>query len=101
MASIPVHIPPTKVRPTDTSGCGDAFAGAMASELAHGTDLLAAVRFASKVAAYAAAGHGTQGSYPTRRQLHEWLEQGEAGAVNGVDQNAPVRAEISKSERAS
>ncbi|WP_256468674.1 ribokinase [Pseudarthrobacter sp. SSS035] len=97
----PIHIQPTRVRPTDTSGCGDAFAGAMAGELAHGTDLLAAVRFASKVAAYAATGRGTQGSYPTRGQLQEWLEQGETGAVDDVEQKAPVRAEISEPERSS
>lgn len=96
----PVHVPPTRVRPTDTSGCGDAFAGAMTGELAHGAGLLAAARFASKVAAYAATGHGTQESYPTRRQLQEWLELDQAGALDGVDQ-APARPEISEPERSS
>lgn len=95
----PVHIEPTRVRPIDTSGCGDAFAGAMAGDLAHGADLLAAARFASQVAAYAATGRGTQASYPTRGQLQEWLEQGEAAAVDEVEQKAPVRAEISEADR--
>ena len=97
----PVHIQPTRVRPIDTSGCGDAFAGAMAGELAHGTELLAAARFASKVAAYAATGHGTQGSYPTRGQLQEWLKQSEAGALDDVEQTASVRGMIPAPKRSS
>lgn len=71
----PVHIEPTPVSPRDTTGCGDAFAGAMAGEMANGSDLLSAARFAGKVAAYAATGYGAQESYPTREQLQQWLNQ--------------------------
>lgn len=61
----PVHIDPTPVVPVDTTGCGDAFTGALAAaELANGSDLAAAADFASKAAAYAATGGGRRP--PTR-----------------------------------
>ncbi|MGO4583212.1 ribokinase [Arthrobacter sp. 2RAF6] len=71
----PVHIEPTKISPVDTTGCGDAFAGALAVGLAKGEGLIAAASFAGKVAAYAATGHGAQNSYPSHTRLHEWMSR--------------------------
>ncbi len=71
----PVFVDATRVIPVDTTGCGDAFAGALAVELAKGSALASAARFAVTVAAYAATGHGAQNSYPNRAQLQDWNSQ--------------------------
>ena len=57
--AVPAHV-------VDTTGCGDAFTGALADSLARGVDLLAAARRAAAVASIAAAAEGAQDSYPTR-----------------------------------
>ncbi len=49
----------------DTTGCGDAFTGAVADSLARGEDLVAAARRAAVVSSMAAAAEGAQDSYPT------------------------------------
>ena len=61
-----------EVEVVDTTGCGDAFAGALISRLAAGDELLAAVETAVRVGAYAATGKGAQPSYPTLQQLTAW-----------------------------
>lgn len=61
------------VEVVDTTGCGDAFTGGLISRLAAGADLTAAVEMAARVGAYAATGRGAQPSYPTARQLTDWL----------------------------
>ena len=61
-----------KVEVVDTTGCGDAFAGALISGLAAGDDLAEAVATAVRVGAYAATGKGAQPSYPTSQQLAAW-----------------------------
>jgi ribokinase len=53
----------------DTTGCGDAFAGAVAAELADGADLISATRLAVRYAALAATRSGAQASYVDRRAL--------------------------------
>ena len=60
------------VEVVDTTGCGDAFAGALIARLAAGTDLEAAVQAAVRAGAYAATGKGAQPSYPTAGQLASW-----------------------------
>ncbi len=65
-------VPGVPVRPVDTTGCGDAFTGALAARLVAGAGLVEAVEFAVLVGAYAATGHGAQPSYPTRSQLDDW-----------------------------
>lgn len=47
----------------DTTGCGDAFTGAVAHRLARGEPLVEAARFAARVAAQAATTSGAQSSY--------------------------------------
>ena len=61
-----------KVEVVDTTGCGDAFAGALISRLAAGDELADAVATAVRVGAYAATGKGAQPSYPTSQQLAAW-----------------------------
>jgi len=58
-------VPAPKVQAVDTSGAGDAFVGALSTQLAAGASLLEASRFAARVGAFAVQGHGTQPSYPT------------------------------------
>jgi ribokinase len=59
------NVPAPKVIPTDTSGAGDAFVGALSARLAAGETLLDAVRLAVRVGAFAVQKRGTQPSYPT------------------------------------
>lgn len=60
--AVPAHV-------VDTTGCGDAFTGALADSLARGVDLVAAARRAAAVASIAAAAEGAQDSYPTPTKL--------------------------------
>ncbi|MDP9851592.1 ribokinase [Corynebacterium lowii] len=57
-------IPTPTITPVDTTGAGDAFAGALAARLARGSSLIDAAHHAARVGAYAATGHGAQASYP-------------------------------------
>ncbi|WP_197061065.1 ribokinase [Microbacterium mangrovi] len=62
VAAIPVNA-------VDTTGCGDAFFGALLWRLDAGDSLADATATANLVGAYAAEGHGTIGSYPTATEL--------------------------------
>ncbi len=66
-------IPAIRVTPVDTTGCGDAFMGAVARELAAGVSVVEAAQFAVAVGAYAATKAGAQTSYPTRAELKAFL----------------------------
>ena len=57
------------VEAVDTTGCGDAFTGAVAHQLAAGASLQEAVRFAVEVGALAATREGAQASYPVFAHL--------------------------------
>ncbi|WP_138945015.1 ribokinase [Plantibacter sp. M259] len=71
----PTSVPSPTVDAVDTTGCGDAFMGALALRLAAGDELVDAARFASTVGSYAATGAGAQASYPDQQQLTAFLEQ--------------------------
>ncbi|OXM43005.1 ribokinase [Amycolatopsis alba] len=58
-----------KVEAVDTTGAGDAFAGALAASLAKGEKLADAARWAVKVAAITVTRQGAQPSYPTASEL--------------------------------
>lgn len=58
-----------KVKAVDTTGAGDAFAGALAAALADGADLVEAAERAVRVAAVTVTRHGAQPSYPTAAEL--------------------------------
>lgn len=64
-----VHVSAPTVAAVDTTGCGDAFMGAIAARLAAGDSLLEAARCAVRVGAFAATRVGAQPSYPTIADL--------------------------------
>ena len=55
-----------QVTPVDTTGAGDAFAGALCARLLEGDSLVEAARYATRVGAFAVTGPGAQASYPHR-----------------------------------
>ena len=59
-------VPSPKVTAVDTTGAGDAFAGALVARLDAGDSLLDAAHHAVRVAAYAVTGRGAQDSYPKK-----------------------------------
>lgn len=59
-----VHIDPFDVVPVDTTGAGDAFCGALASRIAAGDDMAAALRYASAAGALATTRAGAVPSQP-------------------------------------
>ncbi|AIG81191.1 Hypothetical protein AJAP_42090 [Amycolatopsis japonica] len=63
------EVPSPKVEAVDTTGAGDAFAGALATSLAKGEELVDAARKAVKVAAITVTRQGAQPSYPTASEL--------------------------------
>ncbi|MEV7933815.1 ribokinase [Curtobacterium sp. NPDC089185] len=69
----PVEVTAVRVDPVDTTGCGDAFTGAVALRLDAGDSLVEAARFAVGVGAYAATKPGAQASYPTTSELESFL----------------------------
>lgn len=70
------RVVPRRVNPVDTTGCGDAFMGALALKLAQGEDLVDAARYAATVGAFAATRNGAQSSYPTADELAEFTAAG-------------------------
>lgn len=57
-------IPAPPVSAVDTTGAGDAFAGALVAQLDSGASLIDAATFAVRVGAFAVQGWGAQDSYP-------------------------------------
>ncbi|MCX2948476.1 ribokinase [Lentzea sp. NEAU-D7] len=65
-----VEVPAIEVAEVvDTTGAGDAFAGALSARLAEGDDLVQAARYAAKVAALSVTKAGAQPSYPTAAEV--------------------------------
>lgn len=60
----PIRISGVPVDPVDTTGCGDAFAGALLGRLTCGDEPAEAGRIAARFAAEAATRTGAQSSYP-------------------------------------
>jgi ribokinase len=60
------------VKAVDTTGCGDAFLGALAFRLAFDDDPITASRYAVDVGAFAATRAGAQSSYPTSTELADF-----------------------------
>ncbi len=63
------HVEGLRVSVVDTTGCGDAFTGAIAAKLAAGATLPTATSFAVKASAAAATMAGAQSSYAVMRGL--------------------------------
>ncbi len=72
-------VPTWAVRPRDTVGAGDTFAGTLAAELARGADWPAALRRANAAAALATLALGAQSAMPSRAAVDAALARG-AGA---------------------
>jgi ribokinase len=64
-------VPATEVNVLDTTGAGDAFAGAFAYALARGAAPALAARFACACASSSVERHGTQSSYPRGPELQQ------------------------------
>ncbi|MFJ8960215.1 ribokinase [Lentzea sp. NPDC102401] len=65
-----VEVPSIEVdEVVDTTGAGDAFAGALSARLAEGDDLVQAAEYAVKVAALSVTKAGAQPSYPTAAEV--------------------------------
>lgn len=60
------EVPTLKVKPVDTVGAGDAFAGAFAARRAEGTGLFDAIAYANCAGALATMKSGAQASIPSR-----------------------------------
>src|SRR5215212_3888197 len=59
------HLPAPEVEVVDTTGAGDAFVGALATQLARGASLRDAVAYAVRAGAAAVTKEGAQGALPT------------------------------------
>ncbi|MCX7045684.1 MAG: ribokinase [Candidatus Sumerlaeota bacterium] len=64
-------VPTVAVKPVDTVGAGDTFAGALAVAIGEGRELLEAVRFANCAAALATLQPGAQTSMPRRAEVEK------------------------------
>lgn len=82
------QVPSPRVDAVDTTGCGDAFTGALAVRLDAGDDLVAAARFAARAAAYAATREGAQASYATAEELARFTWNGEGPGPHGPGPSA-------------
>lgn len=69
------HIRAFTVEFVDHTGCGDAFAGALAASISVGDDIKAAARFASAAGALACTKFGAQDSLPKKEEIIELLQQ--------------------------
>jgi ribokinase len=67
------EVPTLKVRPVDTVGAGDAFAGAFATYRAGGLELKAAIRLANCAGALATLKSGAQEAIPSNRATRRAL----------------------------
>jgi len=69
------HIPAFDVDLVDQTGCGDAFAGALAAYLAVEDDMRKAVEFASAAGALACTKFGSIETMPTREEIIQLLQR--------------------------
>jgi ribokinase len=70
-----VRVPSLAVKSVDAVGAGDAFVGALAVELAAGSDISDALRIATATGALATTRRGAQSAMPTRDEVMEALER--------------------------
>jgi len=70
----PIHVPGLAAHVVDTTGAGDAFAGAFLSVWLNTGDAITAARYANAAGAFAVSVEGTQNSVPTAALLQRLLE---------------------------
>jgi ribokinase len=64
-----VRVPAIPVKPVDTTGAGDTFAGVLSAWLDQGADLRTAMKFAAVAGSLACTKEGAQPSFPTRAEV--------------------------------
>ncbi|AHM58370.1 sugar kinase [Flammeovirgaceae bacterium 311] len=69
------YIPPVKVEVIDTTGAGDAFAGALATAVLEKQSLREAACFAVAASVAAVTAYGSQPAYPSRERHREFYEK--------------------------
>ncbi|MBI4496430.1 MAG: ribokinase [Chloroflexi bacterium] len=74
-AGVRGHIPAPPVTVVDTTGAGDAFAGALAVALIEGRLVADAATFAVAAATFSVKKYGAQPSYPSRPELDAFMQQ--------------------------
>ncbi len=70
-----LHIPPVPAEAVDTTGAGDAFAGALSVAVLENRPLKEAACFASSASLAAITGYGSQPAYPNREQIGHYFDQ--------------------------
>ena len=70
-----IHIPPVQVEVKDTTGAGDAFAGALAVAVLEGQALIDAACFATAASLATVRGYGSQPAYPKREDILKLYNQ--------------------------
>ncbi|HEV7346901.1 ribokinase [Telluribacter sp.] len=74
-AEIILHVPPVEVEVVDTTGAGDAFAGALAVAILEKRTLKDMACFAVAASHAAVTAYGSQPAYPARERLEELFDQ--------------------------
>jgi len=69
------EIPAIRAQVVDTTGAGDAFAGALAAGLAEGMEMSTALRLAVVAAGISVERQGCQPSYPSRAEVERRVQQ--------------------------
>jgi sulfofructose kinase len=70
-----------RVRPVDTTGCGDVFHGAYAAALAQGLKLEERLQMAAAAAALKATRPGGQAGIPNKAELRQFLASAGCGTI--------------------
>ena len=68
-------MPTMAVRPVDTVGAGDAFAGTYVARRAEGMNDFEAIRYANCAAALATLKPGAQEAIPRRDETERWMQR--------------------------
>ena len=70
-----LHVPPVSVEVVDTTGAGDAFAGALATAILEQRSLKEAACYATAASVAAVTAFGSQPAYPSRERLEEFYNK--------------------------
>jgi len=73
-SDIEEYIDAPDVKVVDTAGAGDAFAGSFMFDYSRSTNIIAAAKFANKVATISVTRYGTHKSVPTRDEIEQMAD---------------------------
>ncbi|HZT19891.1 MAG TPA: PfkB family carbohydrate kinase, partial [Dongiaceae bacterium] len=88
----PVHVPGLPARVVDTTGAGDAFAGAFLAVWLNGGDVVEAARYGNAAGALIVSVEGAQGAIPTAASLAEMLGKAGSGLARAPRRGGLVSA---------